>query len=241
MEDKKAPHARLDRQRSHAFLLGLIISLSAVVVCLELTFRSGAPEEDLALMDELAQDMEAAPAVDPRDLLLPQPRQQEEQHESLERIEVSKDVSSEPSEQPEEIVTVTEGGEKDIEQEDIDKPIDIDAPPPVDLANDGEPVLRVVEEYPEFPGGMMNFIKWLTDNLRYPATARSKNIQGKVITSFVVNKDGSVSDAKVLQGVEASLDREALRVLQSMPRWKSGKDRGVPFRTLIRLPIVFKI
>ena len=62
-----------------------------------------------------------------------------------------------------------------------------------------------------------------------------------MITSFVVNKDGSVSDAKVLQGVEASLDREALRVLQSMPRWKSGKDRGVPCRTLIRLPIVFKI
>lgn len=241
MEDKKTPQARLDRQRRHAFLLGMILSLSAVLVCLELTFGSDAPDEDLSMMDELAQDMEAAPAVDPRDLLLPQPRQPEVKQESIERIEVSEEVSTESTDQPEEIATVTEGGEKEIEQDDIDKPTEIDAPPPVDLQNNDEPVLRVVEEYPEFPGGMMNFIKWLTDNLRYPATARSRNIQGKVITSFVVNRDGSVSDAKILQGVETSLDREALRVLQTMPRWKSGKDRGVPCRTLIRLPIVFKI
>ena len=100
---------------------------------------------------------------------------------------------------------------------------------------------RVVEELPDFPGGMVMFMKWITQNLKYPPAAKTQKIQGKVIVQFVVNKDGSVSDCKVVGPVHPLLDREALRVLALMPEWKPGTMGGKPCRTLFAMPIVFRL
>jgi protein TonB len=87
----------------------------------------------------------------------------------------------------------------------------------------------------------MALMQWLTKNLRYPPAARQRQQQGRVVTQFIVNTDGSLSDMKVVQSAEPSLDREALRVLHMMPAWKPGQQDNKPCRTMVCIPIVFKL
>ena len=84
-------------------------------------------------------------------------------------------------------------------------------------------------------------MKWLTRTLKYPEFARQHKQQGRVMVSFIINKDGTIANPKIVQSVSAELDREALRVVRAMPAWKPGEDRGKPCRTLFCLPIVFKL
>ncbi|MDD4777095.1 MAG: M56 family metallopeptidase [Fermentimonas sp.] len=101
-------------------------------------------------------------------------------------------------------------------------------------------VFVVVEEQPEFPGGTDAMMKFLADNIVYPADAKVKGIQGRVICNFVVTKDGTIADVSVVRGVEPQLDAEAVRVLESMPNWKPGKQRGQAVNVRYTLPITFK-
>ena len=88
---------------------------------------------------------------------------------------------------------------------------------------------------------MVQLMKWLTKNLKYPESARKAKISGKVVVAFMVNTDGSVSDVRLLKTVEPSLDNEALRVVRMMPKWEPGISGGKVSRTLVHLPIVFKL
>jgi len=106
---------------------------------------------------------------------------------------------------------------------------------------DDEPKLRVVEGLPEFPGGPLEFIKWLTRNLKYPSSAQSRRVQGKVVAEFVVNTDGSVTDVRVVKSLNEECDHEALRVLRMMPRWTPGIENDKPCRTKVCIPIVFRM
>ena len=109
-----------------------------------------------------------------------------------------------------------------------------------ELKNTDE-VFIVVEDQPEFSGGNSAMMKWLSDNIKYPVTAIENKIQGRVICNFVVEKDGTISDVKVVRGVDATLDKEAVRVIKSMPKWKPGKQRGQNVRVRYTLPVVFKL
>jgi protein TonB len=109
------------------------------------------------------------------------------------------------------------------------------------VEEDENKIFMVVEQQPEFEGGyeaMMNFIK---KNMRYPASARRMGIDGTVYVSFVVGKDGSIADVKVLRGISADCDKEAVRVVQAMPPWKPGKQNGKPVFVRFNLPIKFKL
>jgi TonB family protein len=101
------------------------------------------------------------------------------------------------------------------------------------------PVFTVVEVMPEFPQGRAAFIKYLAANVKYPEQARKDRIHGTVYVSFVVAKDGRIKDAKVLRGVRADLDKEALRVVKNMPKWKPGTQRGKPVNVAFNVPIKF--
>ena len=107
-------------------------------------------------------------------------------------------------------------------------------------AAEGE-VFQVVEEMPEFPGGMGECMKWLGQNIKYPADAKEKGVQGRVIVQFVVEKDGTIVNAKVVRGVDPDLDAEALRVVNQSPKWKPGKQKGEAVRVKYTLPIMFKL
>ncbi len=102
-------------------------------------------------------------------------------------------------------------------------------------------IFVAVEQQAEFPGGMAALMKWLSNNIRYPEAAQQNDVQGRVIVKFVVEKDGSVSQAQIVKGVDKDLDKEALRVVNKMPKWQAGKNNGVAVRSYFTLPVNFKL
>ena len=127
-----------------------------------------------------------------------------------------------------------------VEQEEIPfEATNVDESAPLD-ANTDE-VFKVVEVDPEFPGGEEALYKYLAENIKYPVMAKNNKVEGRVYITFVIEKDGTVSDAKVLRSVNEELDAEALRVINAMPKWKPGTQRGVPVRVQYNIPISFKL
>lgn len=109
------------------------------------------------------------------------------------------------------------------------------------LEDDTKKVYDVVEQMPAYPGGIQALMKFLQENVNYPDKAQEKNVQGRVIVSFIVEKDGSITDVEVIRSVDPSLDAEALRAVRSMPRWIPGKQDGVPVRVKYNVPISFRL
>ena len=102
-------------------------------------------------------------------------------------------------------------------------------------------VFDIVEQLPLFPGGPAALMKYLSENTKYPVVAQENGVQGRVTVQFVVEKDGSISDVHVLRGVDPSLDKEAVRVVKSMPRWTPGKQNGITVRVNYRVPVLFRL
>jgi TonB family protein len=113
--------------------------------------------------------------------------------------------------------------------------------PPVTSLAPQDSVFQVVEEMPEFPGGMQAMMQFIASNVKYPSIAQKNGVQGRVITQFTVGKDGSITDAKVLRSVDPYLDKEALRVISAMPKWKPGKQGGKAVATRFTVPVVFRL
>ena len=114
-------------------------------------------------------------------------------------------------------------------------------PPPAPKPEVATKVFDVVEEMPSFPGGNAALMSYLNSNTKYPVVAQENGVQGRVIISFVVERDGSISDVKVARSVDPSLDREAQRVVKSMPKWKPGKQNGSTVRVKYTVPVVFRL
>ena len=229
MEVKKSRFADLENLRVQAFLLGLDVVLAVLFVALEWnTSDTGwAFFEDDA---ELEAEMELSPLRRDKDeipMMLPQAKQEEPvKTEELRLVDDDIELTFEPEpvERPEE--------KKDNETVEADKPEVVDMyDEPIDF--------RVVEDLPQFPGGASEFMKWLTKNLKYPASASNRKVKGKVVAQFIVNKDGSVSDLELLQKLDPSCDREVLRVLRMMPKWQAGLMDAKPCRTKVCIPVVF--
>ena len=108
-------------------------------------------------------------------------------------------------------------------------------------ASDEVPVFQVVEEMPEFPGGMGECLKFLGKNIKYPVEAQKAGVQGKVIVQFVVEKDGNIANPKVVRSIDPDLDGEAIRVISIMPKWKPGMQKGQPVRVKYTVPVTFRL
>ncbi|MBR2254172.1 MAG: energy transducer TonB, partial [Prevotella sp.] len=102
-------------------------------------------------------------------------------------------------------------------------------------------VFDVVEQMPSFPGGMGALMQYLSSHIKYPVVAEENGIQGRVICTFIVERDGSITDTRVARSVDPSLDKEAVRVINSMPRWIPGKQNGTACRVKFTLPVTFKL
>lgn len=102
-------------------------------------------------------------------------------------------------------------------------------------------VFDVVEVMPQFPGGQIAMLKYLMENMKYPEQAMKEGIQGRVAVRFIVEKDGSISDVKPILSVHPLLNKEAVRVVESMPKWTPGKQNGKPVRVRYNLPVMFKL
>ena len=102
-------------------------------------------------------------------------------------------------------------------------------------------VFDVVEVMPQFPGGQIAMLQYLMKNIKYPEQAMKEGIQGRVAVRFIVEKDGSISDVKPVLSVHPLLNKEAVRVVESMPKWSPGKHNGKPVRVRFNLPVMFKL
>lgn len=105
----------------------------------------------------------------------------------------------------------------------------------------GEQIYDIVEQYPEFPGGYSALTEWIDDNLKYPVEAAMDGIEGRVIVQFIVRPTGKVVDAEVVRGIAPSLDKEALRLINIMPNWIPGRQKGKAVNVRYTLPITFKL
>ncbi|MGM9836907.1 MAG: energy transducer TonB [Paludibacteraceae bacterium] len=153
-----------------------------------------------------------------------------------------------PAVQEVEVLNVVED---DVETESIeintedDKDVEVVIAAPVEAPveeEEEEVVFVVVETMPEFPGGQQALFKYLSENVKYPVIAQENGIQGRVICQFVVNKDGAIVDVEVVRsGGDPSLDKEAIRVIKSMPKWHPGKQRGKAVRVKYTVPVNFRL
>lgn len=119
---------------------------------------------------------------------------------------------------------------------------DIAAPePPKHVVEETTKIFTNVEQMPMYPGGEGALLGYLRDNIHYPTVAAENGVQGRVVVGFVVERDGSITDVKILRGVDPSLDREAMRVVKSMPRWNPGKQNGSAVRVKYQVPVSFRL
>lgn len=118
---------------------------------------------------------------------------------------------------------------------------DIAAPEPPKHVVEETKIFTVVEQMPMYPGGNAALMGYLRDNIKYPTVAAENGVQGRVVVGFVVERDGSITDVNILRGVDPSLDREAMRVVKSMPRWNPGKQNGSAVRVKYQVPVSFRL
>jgi protein TonB len=225
MELKKSNKANLEDKKNIFFLFGLVFALGITLLAFE--WKTQAKKaESLGDLNTQAIEEEIIPITREQEIQPPPPPPPV-------APEILNIVDNDVEIEDELIIEDTEA--------DINTLIDV---APVVVAREEEEeeenkVFFIVEEMPEFPGGDLARARWLADNIKYPRIAQENGIQGKVYISFVVGKDGAISNASVARGVDPSLDQEALRVVNQMPKWKPGKQRGEPVNVSFTVPINF--
>lgn len=244
MEIKKAKTADLEGKRATRFLLGLVLVLSVLFVAAEYNATDGEAYTYDLMADEAERDIDFIPMARQEDMVAlpaPEPRKVEkpDKIKVVDGAAEAKEAEQLPAER-QQLESDGEGiGEQAREEGEEDE---TQATAPVATNVEDNPLnFRVVEDLPQFPGGAVELMKWLTKNLRYPATAQRQKVQGKVVVQFIINKDGALANMEVVKSLSPDCDREALRVMRMMPKWKPGVQNGEPCRTMVCIPIVFKL
>lgn len=233
MEIKKSSRADLDGRRGLDFLLAAVLVLASLYVALEYDFAAVGDSFDAEALENIVKelDLEALKEEERIPLIKEQVVERPQSADKLNVVDEEPQVDLKDELPP---------PENDVELKTVDEVKDPEQPTAIDMENN--PLnFRIVEELPEFPGGAVELMRWLTKNLRYPSSAQQRHVQGKVVAQFIVNTDGSISNIEILKSVDTSLDREAMRVLKMMPQWKPGKQDAKPCRTQVCIPIVFKL
>ena len=226
MEIKKSPKADLEGKKTTGVLIGLVLILAAMFVAFEWTERDVVITADSGIQ-EVAFEEEMVPITEQEEpKQAPPPPEAPKVEEVLQiadndaNVEETTIQSNEDKGEAVEIKYVPAVVEEEVEEQQI---------------------FQVVEEMPEFPGGMAECMKFLAKNIKYPTIAQENGVQGRVIVQFVVNKDGTIVDPVVVRSVDPYLDKEALRVIKAMPKWKPGKQRGKAVRVKYTVPVTFRL
>ena len=238
MEIKKNKSADLEDGRLTRLLLALVLVLSSLLVALE--YNTGGADEgslDEDMLDDVLREVEMMPVTQQQDRIALAP--QKKQDASPQKIRV---IDEEVAPAPEELAKADGDTQGEDTAPEATKDTEAEyAPAQTDLG-DNPLNFHTVEDLPKFPGGAVELMKWLTKNLRSPYDAQKNKKEGKVVVQFIVNKDGTMSDLKVVKSAQyASLDREALRVMRKMPKWTPGVQNDKPCRTMVCIPVVFKL
>ena len=228
MEIKKSPKADLEKGKLTSLLMGVIVGLAILFVGFEWSNRDIKVVTDEGVADIIAEEeveitrQENTPPPPPPP---PAPAAAEvlnvvDDNVQLDDVDI---LSSEDDQAAAQAQTYTPPAVVEEEEE------------------SSQQIFTVVETMPEFPGGQGALLQYLAKSIKYPVIAQENGIQGRVTCTFVVNKDGSIVDAEVIRGVDPSLDKEALRVINTMPKWKPGMQRGKPVRVKFTVPVMFRL
>lgn len=227
METKKTPKANLESKRPTWLLVGYVTVLAFMFVAFEWTRDIRVDTSGRIADNVFEQDMEI-PLTRQPEITPPPPPQVTPINDVLTIIDDESDAE-------ETIFNISEETGEDV----IIKHIPITVDEDVVVEDD---IFVIVEENPQFPdGGTAGLLQYLGKNIKYPTIPQENGTQGRVTVQFVVNKDGSIVDVKVIRGVDPYLDKEAVRVISTMPKWKPGKQRGVPVRCKFTVPVTFKL
>lgn len=226
MELKKNPKVDLEKKKTIFIEIGLVLSLGIILLAFEWT-STGGVNTDLAGVQDIVVEEEMIPITQQEEIKPPPPPPQPMQVIDIiniveDDIEIDDDIDLFDSEFNEDIaVRIVNFIDEEEEAEE-------------------EEIFVIVEDMPSFQGGDINkFREFINRNLRYPEIAAENGIQGRVILSFVVEPHGGVSNVRILRGVDPALDKEAIRVVESSPKWKPGMQRGKPVRVSFNIPIIF--
>ena len=225
MEIKKSPKADLQNKRGLLLEIGLVVALILVIAAFAYTpkeYRIEKPDLNYAPVEEEITE------ITRQDQKPPEPPKKVEVKVIADLLQV---VTNDTK-----ITTEVDFAEFD-ENTEVIQQVEVAE----ETIEDDQPFL-IAETMPSFQGGDLNtFRNWVQQNVKFPQIALENGIQGRVSCSFVVNKDGSIVDAEVIRGVDPSLDKEALRVINSMPKWSPGKQRGKPVRVKYTVPVTFRL
>ncbi len=227
MEIKKTPKADLEGKKGIFFEIGLVVALG-ILLCAFNWKANTKVEEGFVTVAEEPVEEEIIPITQQMMKPPPPPPPAPKLTDLIEIVDQELDIDEELE---------IEDVEADVENR-TDYSYDYDGTGYDEGDYGEEDIFQVVEDMPTFPGDIN---KWLGKNVKYPVIAQENNIQGRVTVQFVIERDGSITDVKVLRGVDPSLDKEAVRVVKSMPKWKPGKQRGKPVRVSYTVPINFRL
>lgn len=236
MEAKKTYQADLEHRRPIAFLLGLVLALALVYCGLQYTVAPSSGEDVEKQFDDLAKELDMTP-VDQKDMVSaesPAPTSKT----LTEKVRAVEKTTDEPQKMnPNSNPLLVGDGDGAVKNADVTQALP-QTPATVDESTDDK---NLVDELPEFPGGWVELMKWLSHHLKYPQEAQLQKIQGEVVVSCIIGKDGVVGEVKLAHSVHPLLDREALRVIKMMPRWKPGHHLRKPCITMLAIPVVFQL
>ena len=227
MEVKKAPVADLEGKKTTWLLVGYILVLAIMFVAFEWTRRDKIDTSEIVAEVSLNFEEEIIPITMQEKPVAPVPVEAKTISETIEIVEDDAEIE-------ETIIASDEDMGEVVEIQNIENVV-------VEEPEKEEEIFQVVEAMPEFPGGTAELMKGLQKNIKYPSISQENGVQGRVIVQFVVNRDGSIVDPVVLRSVDPYLDKEALRVVSAMPKWKPGEQRGKPVRVKFTLPVQFRL
>ncbi|MEM7160810.1 MAG: energy transducer TonB [Bacteroidota bacterium] len=221
MELKKSNEANLEKSKTPIFLLGLLFALALSLVGWEWAKFDAKELGNLTFNGDFMEEEVIQNSVQQP----PPPPPPQQQAQILEIVEDEEEV------------------EEELEMEDleVEEDTEIEVIEEVEEEVEEDQIFTIVEDQPEFPGGMAEFQKYLGKNIEYPSLARDAGISGTVFVTFVVGKDGSINDVKVLRGIGGGCDEEAVKKLKKMPKWKPGKQRGKPVKVQFNVPVRFTL
>lgn len=227
MEVKKSPKADLEGRKSTWLLIGYVVMLAFMFVAFEWSRRDVKIDVSQAVSDIVFEE-EIIPITETPEQQAPPPPEAPKVAELLEIVDNKVEVQETTQ----------------VMNEDHVAKVDVTYKPPqavVEEEPEEQVIFDVVESMPEFPGGQAALMQYLAKNIKYPTISQENGTQGRVIVQFVVNKDGGIVDAKVVRSVDPYLDKEALRVVGTMPKWTPGKQRNKPVRVKYTLPVMFRL
>ncbi|MEG1543878.1 MAG: energy transducer TonB [Tannerellaceae bacterium] len=228
MEVKKSPKADLERGKTMSILMGMVVGLAVMFVGFEWGTRDLEMSKVEGVADVIAE--EEIEITRPENIPPPPPPPP-----APAAAEVLNVVDDNVDLKQQDIIT-SEDNQKVAQAQTYVAPAVVE-----EEEESAQQIFTVVEEMPQFPGGDAALLQFIGKSIKYPVIAQENGIQGRVICAFVVNRDGKIVDGEVLRGVDPSLDKEALRVIGTMPTWKPGKQRGKPVRVKYTVPITFRL